>query len=61
MSKMIQCEICKNIVTPQEARYIQGFYYNSEFEREKDRNMRKDICRICYSKIFHTEKNSLAK
>ena len=53
---MIQCDICKNIVTPQEARYIQGFKYNSELEYEKDRNMRMDVCRICYSKIFHIER-----
>lgn len=56
MAKLVQCEICKSIVTPQEARCIQGFYYNNELECEKDKKMNKDVCIRCYRNIFQIKK-----
>ena len=56
MAKLIRCEICKNIVTPQEARCIQGFFYNNELGCEKDKKMNKDVCILCFRKIFQIGK-----
>lgn len=58
MSKMIECEKCGSIVTPEEARNIKGYYYRSNLDSYKDQAHDVDLCRECYEKIFRLEEFS---